>query len=89
MGTNDFRSTKRHIYWADIRYDAGPGVLVISDGTQHIRAMVETDRIAVHVLDWYGGTNAGLEEWFKNYGKGRVVRTGETITSTLRLRFVP
>ncbi|HET6486715.1 MAG TPA: glycoside hydrolase family 2 TIM barrel-domain containing protein [Spirochaetia bacterium] len=89
MGTNDFRSTKRHVHWASIRYEGGPGVLVISDGTQHVRAMVEPDRIAVHVLDWYGGTNAGLEEWYRNYGKGRPVRSGEAITSSLRLRLIP
>jgi hypothetical protein len=88
MGCNDFRSTKRNILSATIRYPQSAGVMVQSDGRQHVRAMVETDRISVHVNDWYGGTNAGLWEWEHNYGKGRLVKKGEMIESTMRLRFV-
>jgi beta-galactosidase len=89
MGSNDFRSTKRRIRWASIGYGDGPGVLIRSDGTQHVRAMVESDRIAVHVLDWYGGTNARLPEWYLNYGEGQVLRRGQVLESTLRLQLLP
>ena len=88
MGCNDFRSTKRHIYWASISYPSGPGVLINSDTTQHVRANVETDRISVHVNDWYGGENSGLFCWTDNYGDGKLIKKGETIESTVRLRFV-
>ncbi len=86
MGCNDFRSTKRHIDWASISYPNGPGVWVQSNGSQHLRATVESDRISVHVNDWYGGTHAGLGEWTSNYGEGKRVASGETIDATIRLR---
>jgi len=86
LGCNDFRSTKRHINWAAIRYPGGPGLVVESDGSQHLRAMADSDRISVHVNDWYGGTNVGMWEWKSNYGEGRLLKTGERIESRLRLR---
>ena len=89
MGSNDFRSTKRHIHWAAIHYADGPGVVVESDGRQHVRAFVETDRISVHVNDWYGGTGAGWPEWVTIYGTGQTVHKGERITSKLRLSICP
>jgi beta-galactosidase len=86
MGCNDFRSTKRHINWAAIGYPDGPAVLVESDGSQSARAMVQSDRISLYINDWYGGTGAGLWEWVSNYGKGKLVRKGDVIESTVRLR---
>lgn len=88
LGSADFRSTKRHIDWASLQCPSGAAVQVISDGTQHSRATLETDRIAWFVNDWYGGTGSGLGEWEGNYGKGRLVKTGEHIESTVRLRLV-
>jgi beta-galactosidase len=89
MGSNDFRSTKRHVYWAAIHYADGPGVAVESDGTQHLRACVESDRISIHVNDWFGGTNVGWPEWVTIYGTGRVVKKGEQITSKVKLSIRP
>jgi len=86
MGCNDFRSTKRRLEWAAISYPGGAGAWITSDGSQHLRAMVETDRISVHVNDWYGGTHCGLVEWTSNYGEGKPLETGQTLHSTLRLR---
>ncbi len=86
MGCNDFRSTKRHIHWAAISYPDGPGLWVKSDGTQHVRATVDSDRIAVCVNDWYGGTHTGLYEWTSNYGEGKSIAQGDTLASTLRLQ---
>ncbi|MBN1417193.1 MAG: hypothetical protein JXP34_00360 [Planctomycetes bacterium] len=88
MGSNDFRSTKRNIRRTSIRYPMGPGVEVLSDGTQHARAMVETDRISVHVNGWYGGTGAGWWEWEHNYGKGRRIEKDATVEAECRLRLV-
>lgn len=88
LGSNDFRSTKRHINTAGIRYPEGPGMIVLSDGTQHVRALVEGERITLHVNDWYGGTNVGLWEWITNYGKGKTIASGEVIQTHVHLRFV-
>jgi beta-galactosidase len=85
MGSNDFRSTKRHINWAAIHFADGPGVAVESNGEQHVRAAVDTDRISIHVNDWYGGTNAGMPEWFTIYGSGKPLHKGERITSKVKL----
>jgi hypothetical protein len=86
MGCNDFRSAKRHIDWASISYPNGPGVWVESNGAQHLRALVEADRISVHVNDWYGGTHCGLEEWTRNYGQGQPLEAGQSLQATARLR---
>ena len=88
MGSNDFRSTKRHIHWAAIHGSEGQGTLVESDGRQHVRASVETDRISVHVNDWFGGTNVGWWEWTHNYGHGRAVKKGARVASTLRVSVI-
>ncbi len=86
MGTNDFRSTKRHIRSGQIAYADGGGVAITSDGQHSLRAYVDTDRINVFVNDWYGGTNVGWGEWITNYGRGREIKTGELLESTLHLR---
>jgi hypothetical protein len=85
LGCNDFRSTKRHIYWASIGYPAGPGVWVKSDGNQHVRATVEADRISLCVNDWYGGTHSRFE-WTSNYGEGRSISPAELLECTVRLQ---
>ena len=86
MGSNDFRSTKRHIDWASLAYPDGLGAWVISDGNQHARAFVASDRIAFFINDWYGGTNCGLSEWVSNYGSGKPLAPGASIESSIRLR---
>lgn len=87
MGSNDFRSTKRHIRSASIGYPGGQTLFVDSDGSQNLRAIAETDRLTLHVSDWYGGTNVGWGEWITNYGRGKEIHTGDTFESTLHLRF--
>jgi hypothetical protein len=86
MGSNDFRSTKRNIRWAALSYPDGPGVLVLSDGKQQARAMMETDRLSLSINSWYGGTNAGWWEWERNYGKGKLLKKGDRVVETVRLR---
>ena len=87
MGSNDFRSTKRNVLWTALRHQGGTGVLVLSDGRHHARATMETDRISLHINGWYGGTNAGWWEWEHNYGKGKLLKKGDHIQETVRLRF--
>ena len=88
MGSNVFRSTKRNILEASIKDVAGQGWTIHSDGTQHLRASVESDRVAIYVNDWYGGSTAPLGEYVSNYGEGKVLHTGERIRSTLRLSVI-
>ena len=87
MGSNDFRSTKRNILWTALRHQGGTGVLVLSDGRHHARATMETDRISLHINGWIGGTNTGWRARGHNYGKGRLLKKGDRIQETVRLRF--
>ena len=85
MGSNMYRSTKRNIISAMVRDEAGHGWMIRSDGSQHLRASVGTDRISVFVSDWYGGSTADMGEYVENYGEGKMLHTGERIHTTLRL----
>ena len=85
-GCNDFRSTKRGVYWATLENVAGKGIHVVSDGSQHVRASVGVHGISIKVLDFYGGLG-GPTSWANeafHYGTGRLLKTGETVTGKVR-----
>ena len=87
MGSNDFRSTKRNIRAASIADSEGNTIGIESDGTQHLRAIVESDHIAVHVNDWFGGTAAvAWGEWSSNYGTGKELKPGDKIKGALMIK---
>lgn len=89
LGSNDFRSTKRNFSWARIGYPRGAAIEIRSDGHHAVRAIVESDRVRVFVNDWYGGTNVGWGEWISNYGRGKLIKSGDVIESTLTIRLSP
>ncbi len=70
MGTNDFRSTKRRIHWAAVGIDGGPGVLIRSDGSQHVRAMVESDRSRSTCSTGTGERTPACPEWTAQLRRG-------------------
>jgi beta-galactosidase len=89
IGCADFRSTKRHINWATTTYpDSGGGLLIQSNGSQNVRASFDGDMVSLVVTDWYGGTESS-GEWVENYGRGKLIKNGDTIESTVRFRFLP
>jgi hypothetical protein len=88
MGCNDFRSTKRHIRWASLGYADGPAILATSDASPSVRAIVESDRVAFHINDEYGGTHVGLWEWTSNYGEGKPITPGQVIKSSVCLQLM-
>jgi len=85
MGSNEFRSTKRNILNATVSDDSGLGWIIRSDGSQSLRAAIESDRTAIFVDDWYGGSPAQIGEYLENYGGGKKLRSGERIHGTLHL----
>ena len=85
LGCNDFRSSKRALEWGWIGLPGGPGVAIESDGRQDLQALVDGDRILVFVLGFHDGVNS-REEWTANYGNGRVLKQGETVTAHATLR---
>lgn len=94
MGCADFRSTKRNINWIMLTYPNGIGILARSDGTQHARAIVEADRISLHINDFYGGTDVGkwaykdLCGFTDNYPMGYLLKTNEVLESNLNLQLI-
>ena len=89
MGSNQYRSTKRHIVSATVKDASGTGWAIQSDGSQYLRAAVESDRIAIFVNDWYGGSPAHIGEYLENYGPGRRLSTGQHLRSTIHLCLLP
>jgi hypothetical protein len=58
-GSNDFRSTKRNVRSATLGDGSGRDITVTSDGSQHVRATVESGHVDLLVLDRsLSGTNA-------------------------------
>jgi hypothetical protein len=88
-GSNDFRSAKRGVYWASLSGAWGT-VKVVSDGTQTVRCSLTPHEVSLKVLDFYGGSG-GPKEWSVlgfHYGAGRLIKTGETVTGTVRLKLL-
>lgn len=86
-GSNDFRSTKRHIYNASLTDKDGLGVQVFSDGSQHVRATVCVHAINFKVLDFYGGTGYTYHGGW-HFGPGRLVKSGEVLKGTVHLKLL-
>ena len=86
-GSNDFRSAKRNIRAAGLT-DGERGVAIVSDGTQHVRAVVRDGQPILHVLDWYGGVRTADSEagvWSAYFGPGMSIETGMRVTGTVLL----
>jgi beta-galactosidase len=88
MGSNAYRSTKRNFLTAMVKEPSGDGWTIESDGSQNLRAAVESDRVAVFINDWYGGSPAEIGEFIENYGRGKMLRPGERLHSTIHLRLL-
>jgi len=87
-GCNDFRSCKRNVYSASLTSPQGYGVNVVSNGRQHVRAIVSLHSIRLNVLDYYGGSATGRREWDSAYGVGRTIQTEDVVEGTVRLRLL-
>ena len=64
FGSNDFRSTKRNVYNAELRAEGGEGLQVISDGLQHLRCWKLDDNIHMLVAEY---DNPGSERFLRNF----------------------
>lgn len=80
QGINDFRGTKRNIYWSSLTDDQGIGVFVHADGTQHHRCYVNGDSIRSLVTDYCGaGNRRRASSMF------REIKPGDRLTGTVTL----
>ncbi len=64
FGSNDFRSTKRNVYIANLRSEGGAGLSVISDGLQHLRCWKIDDNIHMLIAEY---DNPGSERFLRNF----------------------
>ena len=85
-GCNDFRSTKRHIYWATLTNPAGSGIKVISDGTDSIRATMGVDTLTVAIMNYFDGSPGDINEYAGQYGTGKPIKPGDAIIGVVRLQ---
>jgi hypothetical protein len=86
-GSADFRSTKSNILSARLTDDEGRGLEVLSDGSQHVRAWREDDRIRLLVADY---SNAGSERFLGGHSQltQRPLKVGDVIRGGCTLRVV-
>ncbi|MGO4292482.1 glycoside hydrolase family 2 TIM barrel-domain containing protein [Chitinophaga sp. RAB17] len=61
MGSNDFRSTKRHILLASLKDAAGNGITIVSDGHQSARSWLQDAHLQLLIADY---SNNGSEPFY-------------------------
>ena len=78
LGSNDFRSTRRNIWYAGLVSPDGNKVTIISDGQQHWRSWLEKDRIRFLVADFVtAGNEMFLDSYYAPFRKP--LKTGDVI----------
>jgi hypothetical protein len=84
-GCNDFISTKHNILRASLRGPEG-ALQIESDGSHHVRAWVEEDRVRLLVATY---ANAGSEHFHLQYAKSAFtpLEPGMKIEGAVRIRF--
>ena len=84
LGSNDFRSTRRNIWYAGLTNAAGNKVTAVSDGKQHWRSWLEKDRIRFLVADFVtAGNEMFLSSYYAPFRKP--LKAGDTIGGTITL----
>lgn len=85
LGSNDFRSTRRNIWYAGLRSMNGSKITVPSNGRQHWRSWLEKDKIRFLVADFAtAGNEIFLSTYYDPYRKP--VRKGERIGGEILVR---
>lgn len=84
LGSYDFRSTRRSIWYAGLRSSSGNKITAVSNGKQHWRSWLEKDRIRFLVADF---TTAGNEMFLSSYYAPfrKPLKVGDTISGTIVL----
>lgn len=70
LGSNDFRATRRNVWYAGLRDTTGIRITVCSDGEQHWRSWLDKDKICFLVADFVtAGNEMFLESYYAPYRK--------------------
>lgn len=84
LGSNDFRATRRNIWYAGLQDSSGTKVTVISNGRQHWRSWLEKDKIRFLVADFVtAGNEMFLGSYYAPYRKP--LKKGDSIAGTITL----
>ncbi|MGL4491325.1 MAG: glycoside hydrolase family 2, partial [Tannerellaceae bacterium] len=85
LGSNDFRSTRRNIWYAGLNNQAGNQITIRSNGKQHWRSWLHNDRIRFLIAEFVtAGNEMFLEGYYAPYRKP--IKTGDTISGAVTLR---
>lgn len=85
LGSNDFRSTRRNIYYAGLCDTTAHRITAWGNGRQHWRSWLEDGQIRFLVADFDSpGNEMFLESYYAPFR--RPVRKGDHISGTVRLR---
>ncbi len=84
-GTNAFRATRRNVRSVRLAAAEGLALEIVSDGTQHTRAWISGDAIALLVAEY---VSPGSENFLGSHWKGRRrrIETGDTLRGNAHLR---
>lgn len=85
LGSNDFRSTRRNIWYAGLTDEAGSKVTVRSNGEQHWRSWLDKESVRFLIADFVtAGNEMFLEGYYASYRKP--IGTNDVIEGTVVLR---
>lgn len=85
LGSNDFRATRRNIWYAGLTDTTGGKVTVISDGNQHWRSWLDGAKVRFLVADFVtAGNEMFLEGYYSAFRKP--LKQGDVIRGSARLR---
>ena len=85
LGSNDFRSTRRNIWYAGLKNGANHRITAVSDGTQHWRSWSTGDRIRFLVADFVtAGDEMFLGSYYAPFRKP--LEPGDTVKGDILLR---
>lgn len=85
LGSNDFRATRRDIWYAGLLDSDEAKIMVISNGTQHWRSWLENNVIRFLVADF---ASPGSEIFLEGYNSAlrKPIKKGETISGKAHIR---
>ncbi len=88
LGSHDFRATRTGIHWAQLTGLSGKGIRVLSDGSQAVRAWVDSDTIRMLVADH---NSIGAERFLRSHASpwSKTLKAGENITGQATIRITP
>ena len=84
LGSNDFRSTRRNIWYAGLKDELNRKIVVRSNGKQHWRSWLEGDKIRFLVADFVtAGNEMFLDAYYTPYRKP--IKKGDCIHGKIHL----